>query len=236
MRVAIVGPGRMGAAIRREAERRGHPVVATIGREENPTGDGITRERLAGAEVVFEFTRPDAAVTNLERLMRLGQTVVTGTTGWTADLPRLARLAQEHHAALLHAANFSIGVQVLRHAAGAAAALLRGRPEFDAALREQHHRRKLDAPSGTALALQAELRAADPSREFPITSQRLGWAPGTHEVVIDAEYETITLSHVVRDRAVFAAGAVLAGEWLAGRRGGGGGVFTFDQVLTGDAP
>jgi 4-hydroxy-tetrahydrodipicolinate reductase len=227
MRVAMVGMGRMGTAVVREAERRGHAVVATIGHADNP--DGAALDRLAGVDVVFEFTRPDAATANLERLLRSGHRVVTGTTGWTTELPRLSELVHRHGGALLHAANFSLGMHVARLAARELARLLAGLSGFDAAIRETHHRQKLDAPSGTALALQADLRAADPSREYPIASERVGHVPGTHTLLVDGEHETITLTHTARNRAVFAAGAVVAGEWLAGRHG----VFTFDHVITG---
>jgi 4-hydroxy-tetrahydrodipicolinate reductase len=98
---------------------------------------------------------------------------------------------------------------------------------FDAAIVEAHHRKKLDAPSGTALLLQQELKAANPSRAFPITSVRIGAIPGTHSVLLDASHESLELTHTVRDRRVFAAGAVTAAEWLPGRRG----VFTFDDLF-----
>ena len=97
---------------------------------------------------------------------------------------------------------------------------------------ERHHRGKLDAPSGTALALQTLLREADPDRDYPITSVRSGWVPGSHALEIDAAYESLQVTHVARDRAVFAVGAVLAAEWLIGRRG----IFTFEQALFGDEP
>lgn len=229
MRIAVVGLGRMGRAVVAEASQRGHEVVATVGRDGNADGTALTLERLAGADVVFEFTRPDAAPGNLARLARLGQRVVTGTTGWTAELPRLSRMVEESGGALLHAANFSIGMHLTRHAARTLARLLRHLPDYDAALRETHHRKKLDAPSGSALVLQADLREIDPSRPWPIASLRVGAVPGTHELVVDGSRESITLTHTVRDRAVFAEGALVAGEWLRTRSG----VFTFDDVITG---
>lgn len=229
MRIAVVGLGRMGRAVVAEARQRGHDVVAAIGRDGNADGAALTREGLAGAEVVFEFTRPDAAPGNLARLARLGQRVVTGTTGWASELPAIARMVEESDGALLHAANFSIGMHLTRHAARILARLLRHLPDYDAAIRETHHRKKLDAPSGSALVLQADLREIDPSRPWPIASLRVGAVPGTHELVVDGPRESITLAHTVRDRAAFAEGALVAGEWLRTRSG----VFTFDDVITG---
>jgi len=230
MRVAIVGHGKMGSAVAREAGRRGHEVVATIDLAENPSGGGLTADALAGAEVTFEFTTPAAAPGNLARLAELGCRIVTGTTGWHDQLPRIEPLVASGGGALLYAANFSLGMMAMRHAVRALTRALRHRPEFDAALHEAHHNKKLDAPSGTALLLQSDLRSEDSTRAWPITSERVGWVPGTHRLTFDAEFETVTVTHTARDRAVFAVGAVVAGEWLLGRRG----VFTFDDVLTGD--
>ena len=231
MRLAVIGAGRMGAAVRAEALLRGHDVPFTLGSVDNRQGDGITAERFAGVEAAIEFTRPDAAAANVERLLTLGIPVVTGTTGWLQDLPRLQQLARDRGAALLHSANFSIGVQLLLRAAREIARWTRD-DGFDAAIVERHHRTKVDAPSGTAIAIQRAAREADPGHAFPITSVRQGHDPGSHTLRWDARHETLTLSHDVRDRAVFAAGAVRAAEWLAGRRG----VFTFEDVLFGEAP
>jgi 4-hydroxy-tetrahydrodipicolinate reductase len=229
MRVAVVGLGRMGRSVLAAAERRGHEVVLAIGREGNEGGAALTPERLTGLDVAFEFTGPDSAAANLTRMALPGLAVVTGTTGWTTELPRLAELYRRRGSALLHAANFSIGMHLTRHAARTLARLLHRFPDYDAALRDIHHARKLDAPSGTALALQADCRAADPGRPWPIASERIGTVPGTHALIVDGPGESITLTHTVRDRAVFAEGAVVAGEWLAGRTG----VHTFEDVITG---
>ncbi len=229
MRIALVGTGRMGQAVRRVAEERGHRVVAGIGSGMNRGGTGITRERLADAEVVVEFTNPDAVVGNLLRLVELGVPVVTGTTGWSEELPRVVAAVEARGSALLHAPNFSIGAQLLGRAAREVAAAIRGREGFDAGITEAHHREKRDAPSGTALALQRQLQVVDPTRGWPIISVRTGWVPGTHTLEIEGRFETLTITHTVRDRAVFAEGAVVAAEWLKGRRG----VFTLDHLLGG---
>lgn len=232
MRLAIVGAGRMARAVAEEATARGHEIAVRLGRSENPGGDGITRARFADVDAALEFTRPDAAVANLERLICLGVPVVTGTTGWQEQLPRVEALVVERNGALLHAPNFSIGMQIFLHTARDVARRIRGRPGFDAAIVERHHRGKLDAPSGTALALRAVMREADPDRDYPITAIRTGWVPGVHALEIEAAYESLQLTHTARDRAVFAVGAVLAAEWLIGRHG----VFTFEQALFGDEP
>jgi 4-hydroxy-tetrahydrodipicolinate reductase len=230
MKIAIVGNGKMGKAVAALATERGHTIHTLVNRLENAGGKALTAERLAGAEVAIEFTRPDAALANLERLIGLGVPTVTGTTGWAESLPEVTELVRQRAGALLHAANFSVGVHFFFHAARDLARSFRGRPEFVVSIHEEHHQTKLDAPSGTALLLQRQLWEEEPGRRFPITSVRAGDAPGTHALSYAAPHETVTLTHVTRSREVFAAGALAAAEWLPGRTG----VFTFDQMLFGE--
>jgi 4-hydroxy-tetrahydrodipicolinate reductase len=229
MRVLIVGNGKMGRAVAALASSCGHQVTA-IGREENAGGRGLTAERLEGYDVALEFTRPDAAPANIARLIEAGIPVVTGTTGWETELPRITTLVEARKGALLHGANFSLGVQLFLRAARALGAEFAGREGFDGFILEEHHAAKRDAPSGTARVLRQRLRDADPTREYPITSVRAGAIPGTHTVSLDGPFETITLQHTARSRDGFAAGALAAAEWLPGRTG----VYTFESMLFGD--
>lgn len=229
MRIAIIGNGKMGKAVAARATECGHTIHTIVNGLENVGAKALTADRLTGADVAVEFTQPGAAVANLERLIGLGIPTVTGTTGWTESLPQLTELVRQRGGALLHAANFSVGVHLFFRAARNLARSFRGRPEFAVAIREEHHKTKLDAPSGTALLLQRQLWTEEPGRRFPITSVRTGDALGTHSVSYTAPHETITLTHVTGSREVFAAGALAAAEWLPGRTG----VFTFDDVLFG---
>jgi 4-hydroxy-tetrahydrodipicolinate reductase len=230
MKIAIIGNGKMGKAVAALAESRGHNIQTIVNRVENADGRALTAERLKGADVAIEFTRPDAVVQNLERLLELGIPTVTGTTGWTEELPRISRVVELRKGALLHAANFSVGMQLFLRAAGELARCFRGRPEFVVSIHEEHHAAKLDAPSGTALLLQRQLWAEEPGRRFPITSVRAGTTPGTHTLTYEGPHETVTMSHLTKSREVFAAGALAAAEWLRGRSG----VFTFEQMLLGE--
>jgi 4-hydroxy-tetrahydrodipicolinate reductase len=227
MRIAIIGNGKMGKAVAALAAERGHTIHTVVTGLENPGGKALTAERLTGADVAVEFTRPDAVVRNLERLIELGIPTVTGTTGWNESLAKVQELVRERSGALLHAVNFSVGVQLFFRAARDLARSFRGRSEFVVGIQEQHHKSKVDAPSGTALLLQRQLWDDEPGRSFPITSVRDGEALGTHTLSYAAPHETVTLSHVARSRDVFAVGALSAAEWLPGRTG----VFTFDQML-----
>lgn len=225
MRLGIVGSGKMGREIAAAAERRGHSIAWMLGAAENPGGEGITRDRVAGADAIFEFTAPPAAVVNLQALARLGCRVVCGTTGWAAELPRVSEAFRSGGGALVHATNFSIGVRHLFDVAGRAAALY-GSAGYVAYLVEEHHAGKKDAPSGTARTLAA-IVARGTGREPPVASIRAGTIPGTHRLVFESPEDEVELIHRARGRAGFARGAVWAAEWIAGKRG----VFEFEEAL-----
>jgi 4-hydroxy-tetrahydrodipicolinate reductase len=222
----------MGRALEGLARERGHSIQTIITGAENREGQAITRERLAGAEVAVEFTRPTTVVENLQRLVALGIPTVTGTTGWIEHLPRLEQSVQAHGGAVLYSPNFSVGVQLFLRAARDLSRRFAGHPEFDGFIVEHHHVAKLDAPSGTAVRLREQVKAGDPSREFPITSIRAGAVPGIHTLTYDSAHETVRLEHAARSRQAFAAGALAAAEWLRGRRG----IFTFEGMLFGSEP
>lgn len=213
-RLAVVGLGRMGSAVRALASDAGWTVVAEIARLERA-------EQLAGADVAVEFTTPGAAVSNVGICLDAACPVVVGSTGWYDQLSTVSASVIERHGALLWAANFSVGANVL---AMLAANARRALPlsSFPAAIIETHHAAKRDAPSGTAITIAKGLEP-----DAPISSLRVGHVPGTHEVLFDGAFEQIRLEHVVRDRRVFAEGALLAAAWLVGRRG----VFTMQDVL-----
>ncbi len=229
MRIVIVGNGKMGKAVAALVQERGHQVHATFGSDENAGGKALTQDRLAGADVAIEFTHPDAVVGNLERLIEAGIPTVTGTTGWTAELPRISELVKRHGGALLHSANFSVGVQLFLRAAEQLGREFAGRPGFDAFILEEHHAAKRDAPSGTARALQQRLHQVDGERPFPITSVRAGTIPGTHRLTYEGPFESVSLSHIARNRQGFAAGALAAAEWLPRHPG----VHRFEDMLFG---
>jgi len=226
-RIAIVGFGKMGRAIRDLAIAEKHEVVAEI-----DIGQ-LSQAALKGADVAIEFTQPDAAVDNLVRLAGWKVPTVCGTTGWYGRLAEVKAAVDKSGSALVYAPNFSVGVQILLQIARETGRALSARPEFDAHLVETHHKAKKDAPSGTAGALREALRSKDPNRDYPITSVRVGEAPGTHQIIVDGPGESLTLEHVARDRSIFARGALVAARWLAERPRKG--VFAFDHVLFGES-
>jgi len=225
--VALIGMGRMGKAIDALATEQGCDIVSRFNGE-RIENEGITADSLRGAEVAIEFSVPDAAFKNAAACLRAGVPVVIGTTGWTERLPDLRSLAEAHGTSALWAPNFSAGVQLFLAIVEAAGHVFRSAPGFDAHLVETHHAAKLDAPSGTALAVQGRASPAL-GRPVPITSIRVGSVPGTHSLTFDAPFESITLVHEARDRRVFADGALTAARWLSTAPAGR--VYTMLDVL-----
>ena len=225
-KLAIVGMGRMGRAVADQAHAAGWEPVALITSSGSQGGTGISRETLGGAEVAVEFTVPDAAPANVRAILAAGCAVVSGTTGWDADLEAVTRDVRASGGALFHSPNFSIGAAVLGLLARRASELLASWTEFQPHIVEVHHAAKVDAPSGTAAMLERSLASAF-GRAVPITSVRVGAVPGTHTVILDAPFEQLRLEHDVRDRRVFAEGALAAARWIVGRSG----VFGMKDLL-----
>ncbi len=212
VRVALIGMGRMGQALDALAAARGCTIVARL--DATDMVHGIAGEDLARAQVAIDFTTPESAVDNALACLRVGCPVVIGTTGWGARIADLERAVHEHRCAALWSPNFSIGVQLFLAIAADAAKRLRRLSAFDAHIVETHHAAKLDAPSGTAIAIAQQLAGAL-ARDVPISSVRTGSVPGVHEIIFDAPFEQIRLVHEARDRRVFADGALAAARWLS---------------------
>lgn len=230
LKLAVIGDGKMGRAVAALAPDAGFEVVAMLGAAD-VAAKGITKASLNGATIAIEFTEPGAAAANVRGCLAAGCAVVSGTTGWDAERLGVEREVAAAKGALLWAPNFSLGVHIFaRIVAHATRLIAQAEAGFDVHLTETHHKAKLDAPSGTARML-AEVANPAWGGEIPVTSVRTGHVPGTHAFIFDAPFEQITLEHVARDRRVFAAGALHAARWLAGRTG----VFTLDHLFEGAA-
>jgi 4-hydroxy-tetrahydrodipicolinate reductase len=236
---ALIGYGRMGREVDARAAARGHSRVGILDPQQK--GSDPEERALERANVAFEFTLPDAAETNVRRALGAGDSVVCGTTGWEPP-PGLGELAAAHGAGFVLAPNFAIGVNLFFRVVGEAARVYGGLGLHDAFVHEAHHRGKADAPSGTARRLASIVVEADPHLEsvleghpsgrlpagcLQVVSTRAGAEAGTHRVGFDGPHDLITLEHRARGRAGLALGAVLAAEWLEGRRGR----FEFDEVI-----
>jgi 4-hydroxy-tetrahydrodipicolinate reductase len=188
---------------------------------------GAAKADWPDAEVAIDFSTPDAVPANLPRLAARGLAVVIGTTGWRAHEETLRGDPAVQKIGVVAAPNFALGVNIFLALAERAGASMAGQGSFGAWIHEAHHATKRDAPSGTALAIEAALRRGGYTRPVNITSTRAGSIPGTHTLGFDAAAETLTFTHEARDRSVFARGALEAARWIVGRRGW----FTMRDVL-----
>jgi len=227
--LALIGHGKMGRMIEQLAPHYGFELAFALDHSSNPGGSGITPGCFRGIDVAIEFSNPEAAVTNLERLAAARVQTVCGTTGWYDRLEKVSAAITAAGTGLVWSPNFSIGVAVFRKLAGLAAELLGPEQEYGAWAWEIHHDTKKDDPSGTLLQLVNTMRESGYSRPISVSSNRAGKHPGTHEIGFDSGADTITLRHAARSREGFARGALRAASWVLGRRG----VYTFDDVLFG---
>ena len=221
MRLLLVGYGKMGRLVEQLAPEHGCEIASRI-----DVGSG---DWSAPADVAVDFSTAEALRDNFRRYADRGLAVVIGTTGWSAHEAELRRHAEAAHLGVVAAANFSIGVNLFQLMVAEAARLMQAHEQYGAWIHEAHHAAKRDAPSGTALALRDIMVGASYKRPIDMSSTRAGAIPGTHTVGFDGASDTIELTHTARDRRGFAAGALLAARWLAGRRGW----FTMQDVLTG---
>jgi 4-hydroxy-tetrahydrodipicolinate reductase len=238
IKIAIAGAlGRMGRALAAAVEA--NDAVTLVAQFDRPdaVGEGLVDrlEALSVADVVIDFTT-GAASAALAGVCaeRGGPALVIGSTGLSDDELTAVNAAAEK-VAVVRSGNYSLGVNMLMGLVEQAARALAAR-DYDIEVFEAHHRRKVDAPSGTALMLgEAAARGrgvdlaevaqrvrdgitgARPVGEIGFSVQRGGGIVGEHSVVFAAEDEILTLSHSARDRGLFARGAVEAARWVSGR-------------------
>ncbi len=234
MKIALIGYGKMGKTIEKIAISRGHEVVLRL--DINNPEDF---EKLREADVAIEFTRPESAVGNLEKCITAGVPVVCGTTGWLKHFDEIAALTSTQNSAFFYASNYSIGVNIFFEINRKLAEMMQTQPQYDVRMEEIHHTQKLDAPSGTAITLaegilqnvkrktQWVCDTEGGDEDIIITSKRIDPAPGTHIVTYDSPIDSIEITHTAHSREGFATGAVLAAEWLVGKKG----VFSMKDML-----
>jgi 4-hydroxy-tetrahydrodipicolinate reductase len=226
VKIALFGHGAMGRVLEDTARAAGHELGAIF----TSANAGEAMRLLPGHTVAIDFSASGAVPAHVEAAAAAGVPLVEGTTGWQRDEAAIRKIVEGRGAALVYGANFSIGVNLFYRIVANAAQLFRG-AGYDAFIEEAHHARKRDAPSGTALALQAILSRGvgreEKGTSVPIASTRAGHIPGTHRVGFDSAADQILLVHTSRSRTGFAAGALLAAHWIVGRRG----VYAFADIL-----
>jgi 4-hydroxy-tetrahydrodipicolinate reductase len=217
----------MGRLVEQLAPAAGFEVAGVLDAEDNAKAGGLTEATCAGVDVAIEFTTAEAVLPNVTALAAHGVDVVIGTTGWANQETAVRAAVEAAGIGVVVAANFSLGANLLALLAERAAGLFGPHTDYGAFVYEQHHAAKRDAPSGTALMLRDAMASHGWGRSIDVTATRAGWIPGTHVVGFDGPAETVTLTHLVRDRATFAHGALAAARWVCGRRGW----FTMRDVL-----
>lgn len=226
MKIALIGCGTMGKLIRMLAEDRGHIIAAVVDEADAGLSAPDLASKVAGADVAIDFTTTEAVGRNVEACMIAGVPLVEGTTGWNGQRDEIEKLVRDAGGAFVFGANFSIGVNLFYRIVEHAAGLFARFPEYEVFIEEQHHSRKKDAPSGTALKLK-EVVARQIENEVSVSATRAGNIPGTHRVGFDGPADQILLEHTARSREGFAAGALMAAEWIAGKKG----FYEFPDVI-----
>jgi 4-hydroxy-tetrahydrodipicolinate reductase len=226
MRLLLVGHGRMGKLVESLAQEYDAVIAGVI--DEHDPEQHIRDGEYGDVDAAIDFTLAEAVPRNLPLLAARGVNVVIGTTGWSAHEAAMRATVEKAGIGVLAAANFSLGLNMFQLAVEEAARRFAQHAAYGAWIHELHHSAKKDAPSGTALQLKAGMERAGYGRPIDVSSTRAGSIPGTHTVGFDGPSDTITLTHTVRDRAVFARGAIEAARWLKGRRGW----FTMRDLLT----
>lgn len=239
MKIALLGYGKMGKIIEQIATDRKHEIVLKIDHENLHE---LTVENLQKADVAIEFTMPASVLSNINICFEAGVPVVVGTTGWYNELENVKNQCEAQNGTLLYATNFSVGVNIFFHINKLLAKLMNNYPYYDVQVEEIHHTQKLDSPSGTAITIAEgiieNINAKEKwmnvlvtdddnndndknikQNELLIESLRIDSVPGTHTVIYDSEVDSIAFKHTAHNRNGFALGAVLAAEWLKGKKG-----------------
>jgi 4-hydroxy-tetrahydrodipicolinate reductase len=230
MKIALLGYGKMGQVIERIALERGHTIV--LKKDENNTYQG-----LENADVAIDFSVPMAAVTNISSCFEANVPVVSGTTGWLAQFDEMIALCNNKNGGFIYSSNYSLGVNIFFELNSYLAKMMANLKNYQVSMEEIHHTQKLDEPSGTAISLANGIientdytnwTLDSPNQgEIKINALREGTVPGTHSIDYTSEVDSIEIKHTAHNREGFALGAVIAAEWLAGKKG----VYTMKDVL-----
>lgn len=230
MKIALLGYGKMGKVIERIALERGHEIV--LRKTSSASFDGLEQ-----ADVAIDFSIPDSAVANISEGLDKNIPVISGTTGWLEDYPKMAALCESKKGAFIYGSNFSLGVNIFFELNAHLAKIMARFPQYSVSMEEIHHTQKLDAPSGTAITLAKEIiNHSDYSSwalknakkdEILIEAKRIENVPGTHSVVYNSDVDAIEIKHTAHSREGFALGAIIAAEWIIGKTG----IFTMKDVL-----
>ncbi|MGB2129366.1 MAG: 4-hydroxy-tetrahydrodipicolinate reductase [Flavicella sp.] len=231
MKIALLGYGKMGRTIEKIALERGHEIVLKVDKDD-------TDYDITVADVAIDFSIPDAAVNNITKGITNQVPIVSGTTGWLDQYDSMKDLCEKKNGAFIYASNYSLGVNIFFELNQQLAKMMGNLDQYNVQMEEIHHKQKLDEPSGTAITLaegviahtkntQWELDKSTEENSIPITAIRSPEVPGTHTVSYVSNVDSIDIKHTAHNRNGFALGAVVAAEWIQGKKG----VFSMKDVL-----
>lgn len=226
MKIALIGHGAMGKLIEQLARSDNHEIAVIIHEADAHSPANELSEKLRGADVAIDFSVAAAVRRNVEACVSANVPLVEGTTGWNDELEDIKTFVNQNNGALVYAANFSVGVNLFYRVVDFAAELFAKFDAYETFIEEQHHSRKKDQPSGTALKLES-IVAQHIKKDFTVAATRAGFIPGTHRVGFDSQADQILLEHAARNREGFAAGALVAANWIHGKTG----VYEFAEAL-----
>jgi 4-hydroxy-tetrahydrodipicolinate reductase len=234
MKIALLGYGKMGKEIEQIALQRGHTIAFKFS-----SMDTISKEQLKQADVAIEFSTPHTVLGNITKCFEADLPIVVGTTGWYDKFEEIKNTCLQNKKSLFYATNFSVGVNLYWKMTEQLAKLMNGYPGYEASMLEIHHIHKLDKPSGTAITTAEKLLAHQTQKtewtlaekhqknELFIDVIREDEVPGTHTVFYKSAIDEISLTHLAYNRKGFALGAVLAAEFISGKKG----VYTMSDML-----
>ncbi len=235
MNIALLGYGKMGKEIEAIALQRNHTIVLKVGQSNATT---FSLEDLKKADVAIEFSTPHTVVAHIQKCFEAQVPVVVGTTGWYDSFKDIAKECLQKNGALFHATNFSLGVNLFFKLNSYLAELMNKYDTYQVEMEEIHHIHKLDKPSGTAITLANQIiEKTDGKKNWSITDinpetlfikdVREGEVPGTHIVKYRSAVDDIEIMHKAHNRKGFALGAVIAAEYISGKKG----IFTMNDLI-----
>jgi len=232
MDIALFGYGKMGKMLEKLGKERGHSFPLKV--ELNTDFSSLD---LSQVQVAIDFSTPGAAFNNIKFCLENGIPVISGTTGWLEKYDEIVAVCERYQGAFIYASNFSLGVNLFFELNRKLAKMAAPFKEYKVELEEIHHIHKLDAPSGTAISLAEGIMEnteyvgwnleVPSDKEIPISAKREGEVPGTHSVLYSSSVDTIEIKHTAKNREGFALGALIAAEWIHGKKG----VFSMKDVL-----
>ncbi|MDX9976455.1 MAG: 4-hydroxy-tetrahydrodipicolinate reductase [Candidatus Cloacimonadales bacterium] len=232
--LALVGYGKMGHMIYEQAKEKGYSVEAIVDPNTNNFLKSLEDLRNKNIDVCIDFSRPDAAFDNIKKYAQIGINAVVGTTGWYDKMSEVENLVAEANIGMIFGANFSVGMNIYYQILEQCIGLFNKLPEYDIYGYESHHRQKAVSPSGTAKEICSlvldksvkkesivydKLDRAPKHSELHFASIRGGSIPGTHVLGFDSFADSIEIKHTARNREGFASGALLAANWIKGKKG-----------------